>query len=658
MRPLFSFLSLLLIALAAGCATNREITITTRPPDALIKIDGVDYGKGQVVKRFEFKDKNDTHVVSVSRLGFKEQAIPLKRDYQGNQLNVDLKPLTARITVSVSPAPAKISIDGKPVATDMVESVTQELPFTVDARNNWTTHTITVERPGFERYERVITWQDKEPNYAIRLEPQKKNLNITTTPPGAQVFLDGEPLGRSPVAVTARPFPVDLSTDEVVQQKLRVERPGYEPIETMIGWEDGKTDYKIDLTAKSKTVRIMTDPPGAVVQIDGKTLERDKQGAATALLQFPPMNEKGDLVTYNINVSKKTADSEWEPKKMAIAWDGGRTDYSIQLKEILTRPVPILNAALQRTDEGWEIGPEISSTLAMKDVTEGPQKEPPQQITKLPRGTQIDTLTISPDGTRLLFTVLYGKDRNTFRSQMIMIRTDGSGGSDYMSDGKSLEIDPSFTPGGDQVVFSSNRAGKRLSVWAMSAVGAPGIVQLTRGDTNDLWPTIDSAPKARLYYQAMVDRRPDPRIYMTQLGTTTLTDLTQMGGSQPRVSPKADAIIFTAVNDNTGKRDIYVMPDRGGVPKNLTNTPDIDEFDPSWNKDGTRVAYVCDAGVDQDRRQNLDIWVLDLSRPERPVQITTNGSWDDHPAWDPISNFIYFRSNRGGEWAIWKVVAK
>ena len=48
----------------------------------------------------------------------------------------------------------------------------------------------------------------------------------------------------------------------------------------------------------------------------------------------------------------------------------------------------------------------------------------------------------------------------------------------------------------------------------------------------------------------------------------------------------------------------------------------------------------------------------DLSKPERPIQITTNGSFDDHPSWDPTGNAIYFRSNRGGEWAIWKIVSR
>ena len=67
---------------------------------------------------------------------------------------------------------------------------------------------------------------------------------------------------------------------------------------------------------------------------------------------------------------------------------------------------------------------------------------------------------------------------------------------------------------------------------------------------------------------------------------------------------------------------------------------------------------VSDAGVDAERHHNYDIWVMDLAHADRPTQITTNGSWDDHPAWDPSGNAIYFRSNRGGEWAIWKISTK
>ena len=47
-----------------------------------------------------------------------------------------------------------------------------------------------------------------------------------------------------------------------------------------------------------------------------------------------------------------------------------------------------------------------------------------------------------------------------------------------------------------------------------------------------------------------------------------------------------------------------------------------------------------------------------VNRPDRPIQVTTNGSWDDHPAWDPNGSAIYFRSNRGGEWNIWRITTR
>jgi TolB protein len=94
------------------------------------------------------------------------------------------------------------------------------------------------------------------------------------------------------------------------------------------------------------------------------------------------------------------------------------------------------------------------------------------------------------------------------------------------------------------------------------------------------------------------------------------------------------------------------------VAINLTNATDYDNFDPAWSKDGSRLAYVSDRGVDEDRRNNRDIWVMDVAHPERPVQITTNGSVDDAPVWDPDGTTIYFRSNRGGAWGIWKIEVK
>jgi dipeptidyl aminopeptidase/acylaminoacyl peptidase len=488
------------------------------------------------------------------------------------------------------------------------------------------------------------------------LQPLTKDVTITSKPEGATVVIGNQEFGQTPVTIPNLPFPVDLETDAFVGQKVTLTKPGYPPVESTVSWDDGKTDYAIDLTARNKEVRIATDPPGAVVTVDGRELERDAGGVSFGRLSFPPVNEQGELKTYTARVTKKIEDTEWEPKDLSIAWDDGRSDYSVALKEIKTTPVPLTAAVFERGDEGWEIVPKHSTTLAMKDVSEGPKRPQAVRLTQLWPGTIVDTLAVSPDGSQLVFSVLYGKEKRDFRSQLMSIRTDGAGGAQYITDGKTIDLTPNFTPGGDRIIYSSNRAGQRLAVCEVSVTGKAGIRQLTTGTTNDIWPNIDSDPQPRLYYQAMVDTRPDPRLYMSQLGTTFTTDLTHAGGTQPRVSPKADQVLFTAVHEKTGKRDIYLLtPDRAENPLNLTNTPDTDEFDPSWSRDGGRVLFASDRGIDEEKRHNYDVWMLDLRSPERPTQITTNGSHDDCPVWDPTGATVYFRSNRGGEWAIWKI---
>jgi TolB protein len=145
---------------------------------------------------------------------------------------------------------------------------------------------------------------------------------------------------------------------------------------------------------------------------------------------------------------------------------------------------------------------------------------------------------------------------------------------------------------------------------------------------------------------------------MSQLGTTLRTDLTQPGGMQPRVSPTADSVLFTIVNAKTLKREIFKMSDRGGAAINLTASPETENFDPTWSADGGKIAFVSDRDVDSDGHHNYDINILELAHPDKPKRVTTNGSWDDSPVWSPDGKYVYFRSNRGGTWGIWRVTVK
>lgn len=648
-------LAMLLALMAAGCAAQtKTYQMTATPPDAEFSIDGVPSGRGPIRREFTFDTSRPSHRVAVTRLGYDDEVLVISPNSKP-RIDVKLAKKHRDVFFTVQPAPAVLTIDGKPVNDgEPVQNYSTRLEFTVDNRNVWTSYVVRAERANYQPAEIVISWPDRGPQYTLNLEPMRKDIAISSEPSGATVYIDDQKIGTTPMLDKGREFPVDPATNEFIPRKLKVVKPGYEPIEKEITWDNAASEYRIDLQAKTKTVRISTEPRDAIVEIDGQPLKRDASGVAKMQLQFPPINDAGDLKTYNVTVSKAaTTDGEWEPAKLVIGWDGGKTDYPVKLKEILSRPIALLTAKWTHDGQQWLVEPKEITTIAMKDVGEGPDRPRPVLLSQLPKGTSIDTLAVSPDGSRVLFTVL-AKDKDAFRSQMYVVRTDGSGGTDLFSDGKSLDLTPSFTPGGEDIVFASNRAGRKLSIWRMAASGAPGITQLTNGEANDLYPAVDSDPRPRLFYQSMLDLRSDPRLFSAQVGPTFRTDL-QTTGMQPRVSPKNDVIVFTSINDKTGKRDLYRMPAAGGSPQNLTGTADVDEFDPVWNANGTKLAFASDAGVDADNRHNFDIWILDLTKDEGPKQLTTNGSHDDCPAWDPSGNAIYFRSNRGGQWGIWKL---
>jgi hypothetical protein len=658
------WLASVLLASLAGCTEQRMIAFASRPVPANIRIDGVEQGQAPLTHAFNFDGPKTSFRVELSRPGFKDQTIDITPRSESSY-TIDLKPQTKKITIYVRPFPANISINGRAVTSIPASTYAQEMEFTVDASNKWTTYRISAERPGYMPAERMVAYSDPEAIYTLTLEPMRKDITLTTRPPGAKVMLDEEEIGTTPLTYRGPdgkglPFNIDPQTGKWNEYAVKFLRAGFDPVESKIGWEEGKADYPFDLLAKSKTVTIDTLPPGGVVKVDGIVLPRDAAGMSFGPLQFPPINDKGDLKTFTATVTKKTVDSEWEPKTITIGWEDGKTKYTVPLKEIKSMQVSLLLAEPKRTDEGWTMARRSILTTAMKDTGEPTAKEPPRKLTNLPKGTIIDSLAISPDGSKLIFSVLQSRGETDLRSQLMMIRTDGTGGVENFSDGKSLDLHPAFTPDGKNVVFSSNRGGKRQSIWSMSASGNPGITQLTSDDNNDLWPSIDAA--RHLFYQAFVDTRPDPRLFLVELGKTTRTDLTQAGGYQPRVSPEAKpdsgTLLFSNINEKTGKRDLFSVKTEGGNPENLTNSPDVDDFDPAWNHEGTKIAYVSDAGVDEDQRHNFDLWLLDLAHPGPPLQLTTNGSWDDCPVWDPSGQYLYFRSNRGGEWAIWRIGVK
>lgn len=654
--PMRSGLLASLLFLAAGCADIRYVLIRTNPPDAEIKINGVTRGKGNINERFVFDSPQDVYKIVATRVGYQERTETVTRDETRQIIVLELPVQTKRINIRVEPAPAIVKIDGEPVSFVPVSNISRDVELGVDARDVPIQRRLTAERDNFLPAQRMITRNDQDPVYVLRMEHRKKNVTVTTEPAGADVFLDNQKVGISPVSLTDVTFPVDLETNEIVPHKLRAVLPGYESGEVAMNWDGGRTAYAVPLGFKQKQVRLIFEPHDAVVAIDGTPIQHDNSGVILRPMTFAPINDKGDLQHYALSVSKQTKEAEFEPRTMPIAWDNGQLEYRVALKEILAKPMRMVRVNPRLAGQTWQIQPETTEVQTYRDIAERNGRPQAQRILALPPDAQLGSLAMAPDGSKILYTQLL-TDQSSFNSQMLLIDRSGQGQPTQLSDGKSLDIMPAFTPNGDQIVFSSNRGGTRLNIWSIPVTGG-GVQRMTNGDSNDLWPDVDRDPKPRLFYQALVDTRIEPRLYMMQIGSAYPMDLTQPGGSQPRIGPRNDNIIFCATNGRANLRDILRAGDKGGAATNLTNTIDSDECDPAWNRNGTRIVFASNRAADAEGKRNFDIWMVDLAHLDQPVQLTTNGSHDDCPVFDVLSDAVYFRSNRGGQWGIWKINLK
>src|SRR5207247_2626564 len=161
--------------------------------------------------------------------------------------------------------------------------------------------------------------------------PLKRDIVVQTDPPnvGATIYLGDEEWGRNGLDLAGHEFKRDRN-GKPIPVPISAKAPGYEGGSAVMRWEDQRSQYVIPLGRRKKDVRIVTDPAGAVVTLDDKPLPRDRTGAATATILFPPTEEQGDAPTVYTARVAATSDA-WEPQELKIGWEGGRREYRVKL---------------------------------------------------------------------------------------------------------------------------------------------------------------------------------------------------------------------------------------------------------------------------------------------------------------------------------------
>ena len=157
-----------------------------------------------------------------------------------------------------------------------------------------------------------------------------------------------------------------------------------------------------------------------------------------------------------------------------------------------------------------------------------------------------------------------------------MSLADGVGGATSLTDGRQLDLTPTFNPSGDAILFSSDRGGGPMQIWSIPVDGQSGATRLTAGNADHLWPTLDTSPKAA---RLLPGARPGPgrAALVFGPGRHGVRDRPRRrpAASSRASVPRNDALAFVQFNDQSKKTDICRTGDKGGVVQKVTDTPDI-----------------------------------------------------------------------------------
>ncbi|MBB6430646.1 TolB family protein [Algisphaera agarilytica] len=447
---------------------------------------------------------------------------------------------------------------------------------------------------------------------------------------------------------------------------------------------------------------VTSSPSGATVTVTdpGGRLLASGPSPLLAELEFSEKNNK----TYTVEVMPTTLQAErYLPGQQTIdtagynaleeGADKSRT-LSFTLEEKPYVPVPVVEVLL--TPKGKWVGV-LSKTRSFKDITEAGGAVP-TLIVDFGENRGIQGLAISPEGDRLVYSeAVYASPLSALDAESLSLEDQRvytlkganlrainivGGGVQHITTEDFQDMFPSFSADGERILFSSNRRGDLLGILGIKANGRSGISDIYVNHRNGMVLKPTSAADGTVAF-SVVNLDPVRQIVTDQQVWTHYgpnefpTQITR--GESPAISPEGQHIAFINPDDGNlwvidpdGSNGIQLTSGANAIMKryrqSLSNTErmlfdanrtaDLELIkpfsNPSWSPDGRYILYTSMEGTDPTGRPNEDIWMMRADGTDKQ-QLTTNGSSDRFPLMSPDGKEIYFLSNRGESWSIWRI---
>lgn len=229
---------------------------------------------------------------------------------------------------------------------------------------------------------------------------------------------------------------------------------------------------------------------------------------------------------------------------------------------------------------------------------------------------------------------------HTWNVDIYMMKPDGTDIRPILTNDAN-ERYPDLSPDGRYLAYASDETGS-LDIYVLD-LQTSDITHLTHWDDSAEWYPAWS-PDGRFLAFSSDHRSPNNYdLYIVSWPQGTVYSLTSGAGSDnlPDWSPDGKWIAFERALH--GEWNIYLVHPDGSNEHRL-----IAGKTPSWSPDGSQLVYGATVN------NNREIYLYNIQNRSQK-RLTNNAARDQDPCWTVDGNYIFFESNRGGHWNVYRM---